>query len=126
MKKVLIVEDEIISGMLINKYLEKYFQTKLIHNSTECKIVCLEECYDFVILDINLGNDSIDGAILLEQLKQLPNCNKTIFIAITAYAMPGDKERFLTKGFDFYFSKPLVFKDLVDTLESINKDDSLR
>jgi len=126
MKKVLIVEDEIISGMLINKYLQKYFKTNLIHNSTECKNICLKEYYDFVILDINLGNDSIDGAILLEQLKQLPNCKETVFIAITAYAMPGDKERFLTKGFDFYFSKPLVFKDLVDTLESINKDDSLR
>ena len=126
MKSVLIVEDEPIGALLLNKMLSKHFKCELADNSAKCKTLCREKQFDFVILDINLGTDSIDGLELLQYLKNLPQCKTTQFIAITAYAMPDDKERFLKMGFDFYFSKPIIYKTLINVLLSIGKDDTVR
>jgi CheY-like chemotaxis protein len=41
-------------------------------------------------------------------------------IAMTAHAMNGDRERFLTSGMDGYISKPILVKDLTDALEKIS------
>jgi len=126
MKSVLIVEDEAISALLLNKMLSKYFKTELVDNSENCKSQCLKNEFNFIILDINLGADSVDGTELLPFLKNLPNCKKTIFIAMTAYAMPGDKEKFIKMGFDQYFSKPIIYDDVIKKLLSFSKDKSVR
>jgi two-component system cell cycle response regulator DivK len=125
MKSVLIVEDEPVGALLLKLVLTEHFICEMTNNSVDCKKMCHEKHFDFVILDINLGNDSLDGMELLNQLKELPNCKGTSFFAITAYAMPGDKNRFIKMGFDFYFSKPIVFKDLIESLHLIGKDNSI-
>lgn len=119
MKSILIVEDEPIGALLLNKMLSKHFNCEMAENSDKCKNLCMEKQFDFVMLDINLGSGSIDGLELLQYLKSLDTCNSTKFIAITAYAMPDDKAKFLNMGFDYYFSKPIIYKDLIDTLLSI-------
>ena len=126
MKSILIVEDEPISALLLNKMLSEHFKTELVDNSEKCKSQCLKNRFDFIILDINLGTDSVDGTELLQTLKNLPNCKKTIFIAMTAYAMPGDEEKYIEMGFDQYFSKPIIFDDVVKKLLSFSKDNPIR
>ena len=119
MKSILIVEDEPIGALLLNKMLSKHFKCHAADSSDKCMELCNKYDFDFVMLDINLGSDSIDGMELLRELKNMPHCKNTAFIAITAYAMPGDKEKYLKMGFDYYFSKPIIYKDLIDTLLSI-------
>lgn len=126
MKSILIVEDEPIGALLLNKMLSKHFKCEMAQNSNECKLYCQNKHFEFVILDINLGTDSIDGMDLLQDLKNLPNCNNTNFIAITAYAMPDDKEKYLKMGFDFYFSKPIIYKEVIDTLLLIGENNTIR
>lgn len=126
MKSVLIVEDEAISALILEKMLSEHFKTTLVDNSDKCKAQCSKNQFDFIILDINLGTDSVNGAQLLKSLKNLPNCKKTIFIAMTAYAMPDDEEKYIKMGFDQYFSKPIIFDDVVNTLLSFGKDKTVR
>jgi len=126
MKSILIVEDEAISALLLDKMLSQHFNTKLVNNSKKCESQCLKNHFDFIILDINLGADSIDGTELLQSLKNIPNCKKTIFIAMTAYAMPDDKEKYITMGFDHYFSKPIIYDDVIKKLLSFGEDKSIR
>ena len=126
MKSILIVEDEAISALLLDKMLSLHFKTELVENADECKSQCLKTQFDFIILDINLGADSVDGTELLKSLKNLPNCSKTIFIAMTAYAMPDDKEKYIKLGFDQYFSKPIIFDDVIKKLLSFGKNKSVR
>jgi two-component system cell cycle response regulator DivK len=124
-KSVLIVEDEPIGAVLLKLMLSKHFNCESANNSEKCKTFCREEHFDFVILDINLGKDSINGLELLHQLKEFPKCKNTKFVAITAYAMTDDNKSFTKKGFDYYFSKPITYKDLIDTISSVEKDDTI-
>ena len=126
MKSILIVEDEAISALLLDKMLSEHFKTELVDNSDECKSQCLKNTFDIIILDINLGSESVDGTELLQALKILPNCKKTIFIAMTAYAMPDDKEKYIKMGFDHYFSKPIFFDEVVKKLLSFGEDKPVR
>ena len=122
MKSILIVEDEAISALLLNKMLSEHFKTELVDNSEKCKSQCLKNQFDFIILDINLGSDSVDGTELLQSIRNLPNCKKTIFIAMTAYAMPGDIDRGLNAGMNDYLIKPIKPKVLLSILNKhLNK-----
>ena len=126
MKSILIVEDEAISALLLDKMLSEHFKTELVDNSDKCKAQCLKNQFDFIILDINLGADSVDGVELLQFLKNNPSCKKTIFIAMTAYAMPDDKEKYIKMGFDHYFSKPIIFDTVIKKLLSFGEDNPVR
>ena len=125
MKSILIVEDEPIGALLLNKMLSKHFKCEIADNANKCKILCQKKHFDFVVLDINLGTDSINGMELLKSLKNMPHCKNTGFIAITAYAMPDDKEKYLKMGFDNYFSKPIIYKNLIDTLLLIGENNTV-
>ncbi|MBN1649971.1 MAG: response regulator [Bacteroidales bacterium] len=84
--------------------LEKAFQSNLI--------------FDIVLLDINLPSPW-DGMMLLnEYKKKWPAMSKIPFVAQTAYAMTGDKEKFLAAGFDDYISKPIDRKELFTIIEN--------
>jgi CheY-like chemotaxis protein len=50
----------------------------------------------------------------------LPVDPNLIIVAVSAYAMSGDRERFMSEGMDFYISKPIIMSDLVEVLQSIS------
>ena len=69
---------------------------------------------DVVIMDIQLPD--FDGWEALRKLRQDPSTADLVILAVTAFAMAGDKERFLDAGFDGYVAKPLdvtTFSNLV-------------
>jgi len=74
--------------------------------------------YDVVLVDINLGKGK-SGEDVLHAVKTLPGYERTPVIAVTAYAMPGDRERFFAEGFDNYVSKPFSKQRLLEALESV-------
>jgi CheY-like chemotaxis protein len=67
-------------------------------------------------MDINLGA-GIDGVETMHQIKKIPEYSNVPIIAVTAYAMWGDKERFLSVGFANYLEKPFTKANLVDLVE---------
>lgn len=60
---------------------------------------------DLIILDIRLPK--LDGIEICKQLRRLEDFRETPILAVTAFAMKGDKERILKAGFDEYISKPI-------------------
>ncbi len=62
--------------------------------------------YDVVLLDITLGTGMMSGVELLPRLRERAAFTEALFVAVTAYALPGDEERFLSAGFDRYVAKP--------------------
>jgi CheY-like chemotaxis protein len=72
--------------------------------------------YDVVLLDVMLpggGGEAVVVAIRASEIyRSVP------VVAVTAFAMPGDKERLLANGFDGYISKPIDTKQFGATVES--------
>ena len=69
---------------------------------------------DMILLDIQLPD--IDGLTVLRVLKADPTTNSIPVVAVTAYAMKGDRERMLAAGCDGYISKPIDMKVLRNTV----------
>ncbi|MDX2193962.1 MAG: response regulator [Gemmatimonadales bacterium] len=71
-----------------------------------------------VLLDISLPG--MDGPAVLRALRELPGGATLPVVALTAHAMPGDRERYLGLGFDAYVTKPIVDEEaLVATIERL-------
>lgn len=75
--------------------------------------------YDIILMDINLGK-GVSGVDITQMIRQLPNYTNTPVIALTAFAMAGDKEEFLEAGCSHYLSKPFSKREFFDLLEQIN------
>lgn len=71
---------------------------------------------DLVILDLQLGDGS--GFDVLREMQLLPDLAAARFIAVTAYAMVGDRDRVLSSGFDGYIPKPLEPQAFAEQIES--------
>jgi CheY-like chemotaxis protein len=76
----------------------------------EALAVAMREKPDLIIMDIQLPKMS--GLEVTRKLRQIPAFNNTPIIALTAYAMKGDKEKFIEAGCDAYLSKPISTREL--------------
>lgn len=65
---------------------------------------------DVILMDIRLPD--MEGTEVVRRLKDEPRTAGIPVIALTAYAMKGDRERFLAAGFDGYLEKPVSVKEL--------------
>jgi len=71
---------------------------------------------DLIMLDVNMP--VLNGFEVLERLRAMPQLASTKIIALTAYAMRGDREKALRAGFDGYLTKPIDIPTLTDTIET--------
>jgi CheY-like chemotaxis protein len=118
MTKVLVVEDNPLNMELIIEILDRIgFIAHEAINGEEAVKKADAESYDLIIMDIELP--IFDG---VEAAKRIRKKHKNIhIIALTSYAMKGDRERFLAAGFDEYMSKPIEVADLIKRLETYRK-----
>lgn len=49
----------------------------------------------------------------------MPGYEKTPIVAVTAYVLPGDKEKFIAAGFDDFIAKPIFREKMIDSLQKI-------
>ena len=66
---------------------------------------------DLVLMDIQLPG--MDGVTATRELKSDPAMRDIKVIALTAFAMKGDEEKFLTAGCDSYLAKPYSYEELL-------------
>ncbi len=108
--RVLLVEDD-ESTRLYVRYALKGFDLEVAADADEALALAAsataDRPYDVALIDINLGG-SFGGVELVPRLRQMRSCEETRFVAMTAYALPGDKRRFLGAGFDGYLAKPFT------------------
>jgi PAS domain S-box-containing protein len=114
--KILIVEDDKISEILIIKIVEE-FTGKMLHAKTgvEAIEVCRENPdIDLVLMDINMPE--MDG---YEATREIRKFNKeVIIIAQTAYALVGDREKSIAAGCNSYISKPINRVELTEMVSN--------
>ncbi len=116
--KVLVIED--------NDLNMKFFVDVL--NSMGCEVLQSNDGVDMIamaekhnpsliIMDIQLP--IVSGLELTKMLKAKDRTKRIPVIAVTAFAMPGDRERLLESGCDAYLSKPVKLSDFTETVEAM-------
>lgn len=113
---VLAVEDNPDTLTLLRYMLSKQYHPVLASHVEQALTLAEEHEVDLFLLDINLGEEHT-GISLLGRLRKDPEYHLTPVLALTAYAMPGDRERFIEMGFDGYVSKPFTRQTLLEAIE---------
>ena len=115
---VLLVEDDPVNASVICAYLKDYVSVEHFSDGNQAVEQCKTKLYDAVLMDIGLRG--INGNEALKLIRCINEHYSGVpVIAITAYAMKGDKEKFLSLGFTHYLSKPFQRSELLSLLSAI-------
>ncbi len=71
------------------------------------------------VLFLDIGLPDMDGYELARRLRALPETADAVFVAVTGYGQPGDRERALQAGFDHHLVKPVTLADIRQLLDAL-------
>jgi two-component system, cell cycle response regulator DivK len=112
---ILIVEDNDKNLKLVRDVLEFKGYRTLQAGAAQVGIeLAARHRPDLILLDIQLPD--IDGMSALRQLRHGPETASIPVVALTAFAMKDDRERFLAAGFDGYLDKPINVKEFPEQI----------
>lgn len=114
-RRLAVVEDNPDNRLLVEAILEDDYALELYEDGPEALAGLADTRVDLVLLDISLPG--MNGEEVLRHLRKIEGYATIPVIALTAHAMAGDREHFLSIGFDGYVSKPIVDEDVL--LEAI-------
>ncbi len=118
MKRVLVIEDNVDNMELITFILEKNgYSTIKAENGKIGIELALEEKPDFIMLDIQLPD--MNGLDVLQAIRGSDINGEVPVIAITSYAMSGDREKMLAAGCDGYIEKPIDPVTIINQIREI-------
>jgi len=118
MKRILVIEDNDNNMELITFILEaNNYQTLKAATGQEGVTLALQERPDFIILDIQLPD--IMGTDVLKMIRSSEIGDSIPIIAMTSYAMAGDRERLLAAGCDGYIEKPIDPATVMTQIEKV-------
>lgn len=116
-RTILIVEDNNSNRLLMSDILNYQGYTVLeAKNGVEGIEKAREYRPDLVLMDIQMP--VMDGFTAARILKDDPLTRQIRLIAITAFAMHGDRERILAAGFDDYIAKPIAIREFPRTIQN--------
>lgn len=115
MKKILIIDDNEKNIKLASEALTHYgYKILEAGNGKDAIEAAKKEKPDLVLMDIQMPD--MNGIEIMKEIKKIKDLQNTPIVAFTAYAMKGDMETFMSKGFDAYLPKPVQVKILIDTV----------
>jgi len=114
---ILLAEDEEHNIYILSTYLEaKGYQLIVARNGAEALERAHAVSPTLIVMDIQMPG--MDGLEAIQRIRANRTSGMIPIIALTALAMPGDRERCLAAGADEYLSKPVSMKGLVATIEA--------
>jgi two-component system sensor histidine kinase/response regulator len=118
--RLLLVEDNPVNQKLAVRLLEKQGYILVVAaNGREALEAVERQAFDLVLMDVQMPEmDGFEATTLLRQRERGTGRHLPI-LAMTAYAMKGDRERCLQAGMDGYVSKPIQPRELWETIEKL-------
>lgn len=114
--RILVVEDNMDTYELVRFILEKNgYETFLAMNGRDGVNAASKQMPDLIIMD--LAMPEMDGWTATRLIKTDVRTGSIPLIALTAHALPGDRQRAMESGCDEYITKPM---DLLDLVESVD------
>jgi CheY-like chemotaxis protein len=119
-KKILIVEDHGDTREVLEHQLEFLgYEATIAQNGLEAVALAESESPDLIIMDVMLPK--MNGLEATHQIRNNPKTRSIPILAATAKAMPGDREKCLTAGFDAYLAKPFTHVELGHAIDGLLK-----
>ena len=116
--EVLLIEDDEPTANLVRFYLSEICKTDWACNAGIAISMAEKKNYSAILADINLGF-GMDGIEAINVIKKIKGYNTIPIIAVTAYALYGDREKFLNQGCTHYISKPFGKNDIVALVDKV-------
>jgi two-component system cell cycle response regulator DivK len=114
-KKILLVEDDFMNMRLAQHVLEAEGYTVVKAVTAQEALKQIESTPpDLILMDLQLPD--MDGMTLVRILREKAMTIETTILALTAYAMKGDKEKILQIGCNDYIAKPINVQEFIDTV----------
>jgi two-component system cell cycle response regulator len=115
--RILVIEDNPTSLELMVYLLTSFGHIPLVaYNGEDGLDLAQRESVDLILCDIQIPK--IDGYGVAQRLKSHPRMRSIPLLAVTAFAMVGDRDKVLAAGFDGYISKPIEPETFVTQIES--------
>jgi len=117
--RLLLVENDAINRMVVEKVARKKGWTVTVaENGMEAVAAVKQTSFDVIVIDVQMPEmDGYEVTRIIRQMESLSN-RRIPIIAMTAYALYGDREKCLDAGMDDYISKPI---DLDKFVQLVNK-----
>lgn len=123
MTRILVVEDNKLNMEMLTRRLEKLdFEIIKAVDGQEALNAARDDSPHIILMDINLPG--IDGWEATKILKSDDDTSSIPIIALTAHAMDEHRTKADAVGFDGYATKPIDFKELVETILSLTAEDN--
>ncbi|MFN8412008.1 MAG: PAS domain S-box protein [Anaerolineales bacterium] len=115
--KVMLVEDTEAVVLLIADYLKFLgYEVIIARNGLQAVSKAEDEKPDAILMDVMMpGMDGLDAT---KKIRTIEGLQQTPIIALTALAMPGDREQCMAAGMNDYLSKPILMQDLAKVLDT--------
>jgi len=120
---ILLAEDNVVNQRLAVRVLQKFGHTVTVANNGNEVLSLIENGkYDLILMDVQMPEmDGFEATAVIREKEKITGTHIPI-IAMTAYAMKGDRERCLEAGMDSYVSKPVQAKILFEVIENAIPD----
>lgn len=119
--KILIIEDNVQNMYMLSFLLEQNnYEVIQAINGAEGITAAQKMKPDIILLDIQLPE--MDGYDVAGKLREFEELKTTPIIAVTSYAMIGDKEKILAAGANGYIEKPVDPDNFIEKMEQILKN----
>jgi CheY-like chemotaxis protein len=118
MIRILVAEDNAVNRELLRELLEARGYTVLEACDGQQALHMIEQAQPELLL-LDIGMPVLDGFAVIRKIRENPRLAPLPVVAVTAYAMRGDREKILASGFDGYLSKPLNPSSLTEELERL-------
>jgi len=115
--KILLAEDYKHSQIIVTRLLKKngFENVVVAENGEQAVNYCKQDKFDLILMDMQMP--VMSGFEAMQKLREMDEYKDTPIIALTAFAMKGDKERCLEAGATDYIPKPIDSKEFIEKVK---------
>ena len=115
--KVLLAEDYKHSQIIVTRLLKKngFENVVVVENGEDAVKMATQEKFNIILMDMQMP--IMNGFEATEKIREMPEYKDTPIVALTAFAMKGDREKCLEAGATDYIPKPIDSKEFIEKVK---------
>jgi two-component system CheB/CheR fusion protein len=116
--RILLAEDNRVNQMVARRMFQRLgYQIDIAENGFDAVQATQEQVYDLILMDIQMPK--MDGLTATKLIRSSPLNSQTHIVAMTADAMPEDRQSCFDAGMNDYISKPVFMPEIIELLSSL-------